>query len=69
MNKVNSQETNENVTKPNDHVSGEFIEFIEVSEDTALYEREVEIPVSKPWFITLCVVGVILLVKFLSADL
>ena len=44
MNKVNSQETNENVSKPNDYVSGEFIE---ISEDTALYEREVEIPVSK----------------------
>lgn len=66
MNKVNSQETNENVSKANGHVSGEFIE---VSEDTALYEREVEIPVSKPWFITLCVVGVILLVKFVFADL
>lgn len=66
MNKVNSQDANENVSKPNGHVSGEYIE---VSKDTALYEREVEIPVSKPWFITLCVVGVILLVKFLSAVL
>lgn len=66
MNKVNSQDANENVSKPNGHVRGEFIE---VSEDTALYEREVEIPVSKPWFITLCVVGVILLVKFVFADL
>lgn len=66
MNKVNSQDANENVSKPNGHVSGEYIE---VSEDTTLYEREVEIPVSKPWFITLCVVGVILLVKFLSTVL
>lgn len=66
MNKVNSQETNENGSKPNGHVSGEFIE---VSENTALYEREVEIPVSKPWFITLCVVGAILLVKFVFAEL
>ncbi|MDO4688098.1 MAG: hypothetical protein Q4A94_04015 [Plesiomonas sp.] len=66
MDKVNSQEMNENVTKPNGHVSGDFIE---VSEDSALYEREVEIPVSKPWFITLCIVGVILLVKFLFSDL
>lgn len=66
MDKVNGQEMNENVTKPNGHVSGDFIE---VSEDSALYEREVEIPVSKPWFITLCIVGVILLVKFLFADL
>ncbi|MGL5160916.1 MAG: hypothetical protein ACRC8E_01465 [Plesiomonas shigelloides] len=66
MNKVNSQDANENVSKPNGHVSGEYIE---VSEDTALYEREVEIPVSKPWLITLCIVGVILLVKFLSAVL